>query len=435
VSIAFWTLGEGLPVVQMPTLPWSHVQLEWQDPGWRRWYERGVEKRKLVRYDGRGTGLSDREVADYSLEAHMLDLQAVVERLGMQRFVLLGPFAAGPIAVTYSARHPEAVSHLILWCAWARAPRELRAFRMLADQGWKLFTESLAHASFGWSAGEEAHRYAAFLRQCVTAEAGRAILDALLEFDVTPVLSQVRSPTLILHRRQTSALGARGVEVAKGLASGIPDARLALLEGASFYPWVGDEEAVRAAIDEFLGDSEPAPAGAEAPAGGFCTILFTDVESSTALTQRLGDAGAREVLREHERIVREALKSHGGSEVKALGDGFMASFSSATRALECAIATQRAFAEHNESNPDTPIRVRIGLNAGEPIAEEEDLFGTAVNLAARIAAQAAGGEILVANVIRELAAGKGFLFADRGETALRGFEDPVRLFEARWREG
>jgi len=137
------------------------------------------------------------------------------------------------------------------------------------------------------------------------------------------------------------------------------------------------------------------------------------------------------VLREHERIVREALRAHGGSEVKALGDGFMASFGSASQALKCAVAMQHAFAEHNETAGE-PIRVRIGLNAGEPIAEQEDLFGTAVNLAARIAAQAAGGEILVANVVRELAAGKGFLFADRGEVALRGFDDPVRLYEVRW---
>ena len=151
------------------------------------------------------------------------------------------------------------------------------------------------------------------------------------------------------------------------------------------------------------------------------------------MTERLGDAKARAVLRNHERIVREALRAHGGAEVKAMGDGFMASFSSATRALECAIATQRAFAQHNET-AEEPMRVRIGLNAGEPIAEEEDLFGTAVNMAARIAAQAQGGEILASDVVRQLVAGKGFLFADRGEVALRGFEDPVRLYEVRWRE-
>ena len=186
------------------------------------------------------------------------------------------------------------------------------------------------------------------------------------------------------------------------------------------------------AIDEFVGEVEEA--AQEPPeAGHVHTILFTDMEGSTALTARLGDAKGRELLREHERIVREALKAHGGSEVKTMGDGFMASFSSATKALECAIAMQRAFAEHNES-AEEPISVRIGLNAGEPIAEDDDLFGTAVNLAARICAQAEAGQILAPIVVRELAAGKQFMFADLGETELRGFEDPVRLYELRWRE-
>jgi class 3 adenylate cyclase len=193
-------------------------------------------------------------------------------------------------------------------------------------------------------------------------------------------------------------------------------------------------EAATSVIDKFLGESEEAAAGAEPPeAGAFRTILFTDVEGSTALTQRMGDAKARDLLRECERIVREALKSHSGSEVKSMGDGFMASFSSATRALECSIAMQRAFAEHNES-AEEPINVRIGLNAGEPIEEDEDLFGTAVNLAARICAHAEAGQILAPVVVRELAAGKRFLFADLGETELRGFEDPVRLYELSWRE-
>jgi len=433
VSIAFWTLGQGTPLMWMPTLPWSHIQLEWQNPDWRRWYERPAERRRLIRYDGRGSGLSDRNVADYSVDAHVLDLEAVVERLGVQRFVLTSSYTACPVAIAYAARHPEAVSQLVLWCPWARQEARAQALWVLREGDWELYTEASAHAALGWSAGEEAHSFAAFLRECTTPEAARAIFKALSEFDVASVLSQVRSPTLILQRRQVALLP--GVEVAKGLASGIPDARLALLEGASFLWWVGDEEAVLAAIYEFLGDSKPAPAGAEQHvAGGFCTILFTDVEGSTALTERLGDAKAREVLRDHERIVREALRAHGGAEVKAMGDGFMASFSSATRALECAIAMQRAFAAHDDEHPETPIRVRIGLNAGEPIAEEADLFGTAVIMAARIAAQAEGGEILASDVVRQLVAGKGFLFADRGEVALRGFEDPVRLYDVRWRE-
>ena len=202
--------------------------------------------------------------------------------------------------------------------------------------------------------------------------------------------------------------------------------------------FLGDTDAVIGAIDEFLGEGqEPAVGAKTLAAEAIHTILCTDVEGSTALTQRLGDAKARELLREHERMVRDALKAHGGSEVKTMGDGFMASFSSATKALECAIAMQRAFAAWNQgvgAQGLAPLHVRIGLNAGEPIAEDEDLFGTAVNLAARICAHAEAAQILAPIVVRELAAGKQFLFADLGETELRGFEDPVRLYEVRWQQ-
>jgi class 3 adenylate cyclase len=138
-------------------------------------------------------------------------------------------------------------------------------------------------------------------------------------------------------------------------------------------------------------------------------------------------------LREHEALTREALQSYGGAEVKTMGDSFMATFGSASRALECAIAIQRAFKARNEAGSE-PLNVRVGLSAGEPIAEADDLFGSAVIMAARIAGQAKGGEILLANVVRELTAGKGFLFSDRGEVALRGFEDAVHIFELNWSE-
>jgi class 3 adenylate cyclase len=271
---------------------------------------------------------------------------------------------------------------------------------------------------------------AAFFREATTPGIIQAGIEAVREVDVRPLLPLVRSPTLVLSRRQIPDWDSE--RFARELASGIPDARLTLLEGTSTAPWEGDMEAVLAAVDDFLGEGEEATAPA-AEAGAFRTVLFTDVEGSTALTQRLGDAKARDVLRTHERITREALKAHGGTEVKSLGDGFMASFSSATKALECAVAMQRGFAEHSES-AEEPIRVRIGLNAGEPIAEDEDLFGTAVILAARIAAKAEGGEIVVSHTVRGLVAGKGFLFSDRGDVVLRGFEDPVRLYEVRWRE-
>ncbi len=434
VSIAFWTLGEGMPLVGMPYLTMSHIQLEWQWPEGRRWYERITENRKLVRYDCRGCGLSDRDVTDCSLEAHVLDLEAVVDRLGLERFALFGGLHAGPVAVTYAAHHPEKVSHLILWCSYLRATDylqaspQIRAARATLREDWETFTETVMQVAFGWSAGEEARRAAWFFRQCVEQEAAEAFLEASRAFDVTALASQIESPTLVMHRREVAY---PTVREARALASQIPDARLVLLEGSVGSPFFGDTEADLRTIEEFLGGGDEEKAWGTP--SGLVTILFTDVEGSTALTQRLGDARAREVLRQHERIVREALKAHGGAEVKTIGDGFMTSFSSATRALESAIAMQRAFGQHNESAPE-PILVRVGLNAGEPIAEEKDLYGTAVNLAARICGHAEAGQILASNVVQELAAGKGFTFADKGEASLKGFDKPVRLHEVRWQE-
>ncbi len=179
----------------------------------------------------------------------------------------------------------------------------------------------------------------------------------------------------------------------------------------------------------------PAARGGQAGPDGndsLRTLLFTDLESHTAMMQRLGDEKGRTLLRDHERMTREALRGHGGSEVKTMGDGFLASFNSAQRALRCAISLQTALADYSAKGDET-LTIRVGINAGEPIAEDEDLFGTAVILAARIASKAAGGEIFVANVVRELVAGKGFLFADRGEFPLRGFEEPMRVYELNWR--
>jgi len=437
VSIAYWTLGEGgVPLVHMPVLGYSHVQLEWQIPEWRLWYERLAEKRKLIRYDGRGSGLSERRVTDFSLDAQVLDLEAVVDRLGLEAFALMGAFTTGPAAIAYAVRHPERVSHLGLWCSFARgsdyvqSSPEIQAMRALRDQDWHMYTEILSHVGFGWSSGEEARRFAAFLRECITPEAFRAAITAVDQVDVTALLPEVKVPTLVLHRRQAPY---PVVDLARDLAARIPDARLVVLEGTTVVPW-RDMEPVLEAITEFLGEGEQAaPAAAPPEAGAFRTVLFTDVVGHTEMMARLGDEQGRAVLREHERITREVLKAHGGTEVKTMGDGFMASFRSVTKAVDCAIALQRAFAERNETAGE-PLRIRIGLNAGEPIEEEGDLFGTTVILAARIAAQAQGGEILASLAVRELCAGKGFLFADTGEVILKGFEEPMRLFAVRWRD-
>lgn len=350
------------------------------------------------------------------------------------------------MAIAYAVRHPGRVSHLVLNNTYARyadvaSHPHIRALRALWDQDWETYTETAANMLMGWAGGEPARRYAAFARECVSQKDLQGLMAVVSEFDVTELLPQVRTPTLVLESRQMPAIG---VEIAMRLASQIRGAQFVVYDEAHPDPFARDIEIVLKAIDEFEGTGEEAAPGAEPSGGTFRTILFTNVEGSTGSTRRLGDARAREGSREHERMVRDALRAHGGSEAKTMGDGLMASFSSATEALECAIALQRAFRDYNEAlfcqaqeehTERAEVRARVGLNAGEPTAVEDDPFETAAVLAARIAAKAEGGEILVSDVVRQVVAGKGFLFSDRGDVALRGFEDPVRVYGVLWDTG
>ena len=436
VSIAFATKGQGPPLVACP-FSREQFSISRQVPSWHAFMERLGKGRLFVQFDGRGTGLSDRNVKDFSLEARLQDLEAVVRATRIRRFALYGTLLSGIVAIAYAAHHQRQVRQLILYGTFSRGAdvmpwERLNPLIELSRSNWELASQVFADMTLREQRPDVGVQLSELVRASCTGEVGAAMLEQGYPIDVSDLLPLVKAPTLVIHKRGD---GLVPFALGQKLAAGIPNARFVPLEGTFHAPYLGDTEAVIGAIDEFLGEGvEATVATPKLAMGAFRTILFTDVEGSTALTQRLGDAKARDVLRQHERMVREALKSHGGSEVKTMGDGFMASFSSATKALECAIAMQRAFAERNES-AEEPILVRIGLNAGEPIAEDDDLFGTAVNRAARITATAKGGEILVANVVRELAEGKDFLFADRGETSLRGFDEPVRLYELRWREG
>jgi len=428
VRIAYAIVGDGPPVVYATGWP-THLELEWEAPSSRSFLETLAQGCTLVRYDMRGTGLSDRDADDFTLDALTRDLEAVVEHVGLDRFDLVSlGVLAGPIAMTYAAAHQQRVVRLVLSSAFVRGAEIITAERQRALVE---YASEFGIPVFDYIDGPdldiEAQRDAQRRQETAASPSTQgALLRTLFSIDVGSVLPHLTMPTLVLHGRQDAAAP---FALGRELAARLPQATFVPFEGQSSAAWT-QRNVIIPEIRRFLGIK----AGVQrAPTSGPVTILFTDIEGSTALTQRLGDAKARELLRDHERLVREALKAHGGSELKTMGDGFMASFSSAVRALECAIAMQRAFAEHNET-AEEPIQVRIGLNAGEPIAEEKDLFGTAVNLAARIAAKAEGGEILASDVVRQLVAGKGFLFADRGEMALRGFEDPVRLYQVRWGE-
>jgi class 3 adenylate cyclase len=446
VRIAYATVGQGPPVVYVPG-PFSQFKFMAHEPRVASMWQQIAANRGLVLFDRRGTGMSGRDVRDFSRVALVRDLEAVINHLKLRRLALIAWDMAGVVAIEYAHRHPEKVSHLILCGSFARGqdvgtPETNEALIRLIRGGWDVASEMLPAILVPSADPETARRWITSVRESCSGDSAAAQLEAAVAEDVSDLLPEIEIPTLILHARHDRAFP---FELGRKLASLLPNARLVALD----YDVHWDPRhltPVVEAINDFLAPRKPPkgqPPEAAAPSG-LVTIMFTDMEGSTTLTQRLGDARAQEVLRTHNTIVRDALKACGGSQIKHTGDGIMATFPAASKALECAIAIQKAFEERNRSlsarpepvepraASEEPIRVRIGLNAGEPIAEDEDLFGAAVQLAARVCSHAQPGQILAANVVRELAAGKGVMFSDRGDVTLRGFEEPVRLYEVRW---
>jgi len=437
VSIAYCEAGTGTPVVSIA--PVSHVEMESQ---WE-WYRILASRRRTIWYDPRGSGSSQRDVPGHSIEEMALDIAAVADALALGTFVLSAHLWAVPVAVAYAAKHPDRVSHLVLFAGFARGqemeeiPRVKTLFSMLDQGDWEQFTDTMYLNWFGWHLPDVAQRVSAVERMSKTLEQAVAFYGAARRYDVTALLPEVSVQTLVMHPRGATF---PTLEMARRLAAGIPGARLKVLETETFWSDQVEPQLLDA-LDEFIGDGDRPEAETLQPqarrvaqnAPGFATVLFTDLVDHTEMMQRLGDDKGRDVLREHERITREVLAAHDGAEVKTMGDGFMASFGSVTKAMDCAIALQRAFASHGESMPE-PLHVRVGLNAGEPIEEDGDLFGSTVILASRIAAQAGAGEILIPEPLRHLLSGKSYVYADRGEVVLKGFEDSVKLWELRWQE-
>jgi len=391
--------------------------------------------RRFVEFDPRGVGLSDRDPPDMSHAGHVRDLEAVVAAIGAQCSIYASALT-GPAAIEYTARHPERVGKLILYGTCARFadvfPQSLvEGMANMALTNFDLAVQmmTVVDPEDRLQAPELERSFIDIAARSITPKTMARYLLEGYESDVTSSLSQISVPALILHRMGDPTIP---FEESKKLHAAIPGARFVPLSGASHQPGIGDWQSIGDAINRFLGDGggiSHALSGHRALAA-VRTVLFTDLVGHTEMMSRLGDERGRAVLREHERITRDVLKAHVGTEVKAMGDGFMASFGSVTKAVECAVALQRAFAEREGE----PLSVRVGLNAGEPIEEDGDLFGATVILASRIAAKAEGGEILVADTVRGLCSGKGFLFADRGEFVAKGFEEPVRVYEVSWRE-
>jgi len=433
VRIAYAIQGEGVPFIWVPG--WiSHLdfdapflQLLGIDPA-----AYGVT---WVQMDKRGSGLSSRNPGDVSLEARVGDVIAVADDLGFDAFALGGMSEGGPIALATAATYPDRVTKLVIHGSYANGQSlagspdmrdgMLAVIRAEWGVGSKLTSDLFTNQNSILS-GEQ---FAEYQRVAANHNDALRIIEAAVGIDVRQLLSKITAPTFVVHHRDDRVVP---IDCGQEVAAGIKGARFLSFPGAHIASQE-DFSLAFSAIVRFVGGGAEARRAAPAGDSTFRTVLFTDIVGHTAMMHRLGDEKGRAVLREHEQVTRNVLKANGGAEVKTMGDGFMASFTSVTKGVECAIALQRAFDERNASAPE-PVTIRVGLNAGEPIQEDGDLFGETVILAARIAAKAEGAEILVANTVRELCSGKGFLFADRGEFVAKGFEEPVQVFEVRWRD-
>lgn len=265
VQIAYWTLGQGEPLLYMAGGPWNHIEV-WDVPQCRNWYERLAEDRMLIRYDVRGTGLSQREVAEISLDGYVADLEAVVGELGLNHFSIFAAGDAGPAAISYAVANFDRVSRLVLWCAYARgadfqtSPR-IQAWRGLIDQDWDLMADTCAHIAFGWQEGDIGRLAADGFKASITRETAQVALETTIATDVTSLLPELQVQTLVLHRDAISWLPQ---EIAFKLASNIPASHLAITQGETTAPYLGDVEALVNIVNAFLLDGT-APAERPAP--------------------------------------------------------------------------------------------------------------------------------------------------------------------------
>jgi class 3 adenylate cyclase len=432
VNIAYWTLGSGFPVIFLNAATASHLGYEWRLPRFRGLYEELARHFQLVRYSTRNAGLSDRNVADLSRAAFASDLSAVVNAISADRVGLISSGYMGEVALHYAAAEPDRVAAIVLFGV-GTTKSIIGAAQGVSRIGERVWAETAARWIDPEGVDPKADLVELIAESVDTADRSR-ILDALAGWTDGEGMPSASTPTLAFYWPNSATEREENV---RAYAAAIPNMQLVTRTGNAPAWYDPHIDQVTDTIATFIGEAagiartDSAPIETQTTESAFRTILFTDVEASTALTDRFGDAKARDLLREHERLTRDALAAHGGTEIKTMGDGFMASFTSASSALDAAIAMQQAITAHFVES-ETAIRIRVGINAGEPIEEDDDLYGASVIRAARVMGQADGGEILVTDVVRQLVEGKEYGFSQRGEVDLKGFEEAVRLFEVRW---
>jgi len=447
VRIAYLKFGEGKPLIY--PAPWlSDLSSLLEDPIINQFFEWLAQETTVILYDKHGCGQSDRDRKEFDLETELLDLETVVDQLSLDEVILFGISMAGAVSIAYTARHPDKVSHLIIYGSFANgatvAKEEMKsALISLVKASWGMGSKALADLFIPGANTKQLQAFAKFQRDSSTPEVAAKLLALTYSIDVTELLSGINTPTLVLHREDDKVIT---IDHGRQLAAGIPNARFKVLKGAIHPPWHGESNEVIEEILKFLG-KEPSKTpyevatkidrvgDEEVPLEGpevveQATVLFSDILSSTDLVTQLGDAAARDIFLQHDKIIRDQLKRHGGKELQNLGDGFMLSFESPSAAVKCACSIQQ---EISRALPS--IKVRIGINTGEVVIREgKHPFGQAVVLASRIASRANGEEILVSDVTKQLASGSKLPFAPKGRFKPKGFDETVKLHEIIWKE-
>jgi class 3 adenylate cyclase len=431
VHVAYQVLGEGqLDLVYAPAFV-SHLEVFWDEPIVARFMSRLARFSRLIVFDKRGTGMSDRTGGDTvpTLEQRMDDIRAVMDAAGSESAALLGASEGGPMCALFAATHPERTTALVLFASYPRAIRD-RGF----PEGWlprdqveeecaaierawvsgrfEAFTEGMAE---GLDDVDEARVSRWWTRLCrLSVSPGAAVSLARMgnELDIRHVLPAIQSPTLALCRR-----GDENMPATRYMAEHIPGGRFVELPGAAHAEWFGDQEPVLCEIEEFLTGTTASPA----PDRVLATVLFTDIVGSTAHAVRLGDAQWAELVEHHDAVMRKELERFRGSEVDTAGDGFLATFDGPARAIRCAVAATHAVAEIG-------IQIRAGVHTGECELVGNKVRGVAVHTGARVAAQAEAGEVLVSSTVKDLVAGAGLQFSDRGDHTFKGVPGTWRLF-------
>ena len=415
-SIAYQVLGEGPPDLVLVNGPASHLELVWEEPSTARCFERLASFSRLVLHDRRGTGLSDAVSRPPTLEQQMDDLCAVLDAVGVERMAIWGASDLG-LSALFTATYPERVSALVLSSVAPTGGRSLtpalRAqFLDAIESRWGDGTllEVFAHSQVGNRAFED--WWGKMQRSAVSPGIARQLMDMISQIDLRAILPTIRVPTLVMHQtgdRYTP------VELGREVASLIPGARFVEYEGQDTYGWA--DETGLDAVEEFLTGGRRFQSFDRVLA----TVLFTDIVGSTEHASRLGDGRWRTLLDDHNATVRSQLGRWRGTEVKTIGDGFLATFDGPARAVHCAAAIV-------DSVGSLGLSVRVGLHTGECELVGNDVAGIAVHIGQRVMTRAGAGEVLASSTVKDLVVGSGLRFADLGLHALKGVPDEWRLY-------